>query len=146
MATHPRGCREGQVRDCSSGPRHGPRTQRGLSHFSQLFHCRVLLGNSDGEIEKSLKKRSFELSPEAGVRFQGMCLGPDPFTELIQLQNGDDDTQLLPPSGEMVLLKLSQEDYTTQLKGTIIIQLEKCLHRTSELISAKYSSAYAVFN
>lgn len=46
----------------------------------------------------------------------------------------------------MVPLKLPQEEYATQLKGSIIIQLEKCLHGTSELISAKNNSACAGFN
>lgn len=46
----------------------------------------------------------------------------------------------------MVRLKVHQEEDATQLKGTIIIQLEKCLHRTSELTPAKYGSACAVCN
>ena len=110
METLPWGCWENRVRDAGQVPVTGPRTQRGLSHFSPLFHCHVLPGNSDGGIEKSLKRRSFELSPEAGVRFQRVWLGPDLFTEFTQLQNGDDDTQLLSPSGEMVLRKLPQEE------------------------------------
>lgn len=76
----------------------------------------------------------------------GPLMWPELFTEFIQLQNGDDDTQFPSPSGEMVRLKLPQEKDTTQLKGTIIIQLEKCLHKTSELIPAKYDSACAVCN
>lgn len=75
-----------------------------------------------------------------------MQLGPELFTEFIQLQNGDDDTQFLSPSGEMVWFKLSQEQDSTQLKGNIIIQLEQCLHKTNELIPAKYDSACAVCN
>ena len=51
-------------------------------------------------------------------------LGPDLFAESIRLQNGDDNTQFLVPCGEMVSLKIPQEGDSTQLKGTIIIQLE----------------------
>ena len=40
----------------------------------------------------------------------------------------------------MVPPKVPQEEDSTQLKGTIIIQLEKHLHRTSELNPTKYDS------
>lgn len=75
-----------------------------------------------------------------------MWLAPDLSTEFIQVQNGDDDTQVLSPSEEMFWLKVPQDEDTTQLKDTMIIQLEKCLRRTSELIPAKYDSACAVCN
>lgn len=75
-----------------------------------------------------------------------MWLAPDLSPEFIQVKHGDDDTQVLSSSEEIFWLKLPQEEDTTQLKDTIIIQLEKCLHRTSELIPAKYDSACAVGN
>lgn len=111
-----------------------------------FFQFHVLQENCDEGTENSSKRRAFELGPEREVGFQLLWRVPDLFTEFIQLQNGDDDTQFLSPFEEMFWLKVSQEEDITQLKDTIIIQLEKCLHRTRELIPAKYDSAYAVCN
>lgn len=125
----------------------GPCTQgRALPFLSASFSVMPLQGNCDEGTEKSSKRRAFELSTEREIRFQLLWRVPDLFTEFIQLQNGYDDTQFLSPSEEMFWLKVPQEEDTTQLKDTIIIQLEKCLHRTSELIPAKYDSACAVCN
>ena len=46
----------------------------------------------------------------------------------------------------MVPLKAPKKEDSAQLKATIIIPLEKCLHRTSELMSTKYDSACIVHN
>lgn len=47
---------------------------------------------------------------------------------------------------ERARLKVPQEENTTRLKGAIVIQLEKRLPGTSELIPARYDSACAVYN
>lgn len=121
-------------------------TREGSAVSLSFFQRHALQGNCDEGTEKSSKRRAFELSTEREIRFQLLWRVPDLFTEFIQLQNGYDDTQFLSPSEEMFWLKVPQEEDTTQLKDTIIIQLEKCLHRTSELIPAKYDSACAVCN
>lgn len=90
-----------------------------------FFQCHALQGNCEEATEKSSKRGAFELGSEIEVGFQLLWRAPDLFTEFIQLQNGVDDTQFLSPSEEMFWLKVSQEEDTTQLKATIIIQLEK---------------------
>lgn len=141
------GGRDDQVSECRPSIHHRALdTVKALpmlsASFSVVYFREILMR----ELKNLQRRGHLSWAPKEKKDWSFMWLAPDLFTEFIQVQNGDDDTQVLSPSEEMFWLKVPQEEDTTQLKDTIIIQLEKCLRRTSELILAKYDSACAVCN